>query len=393
MTSHSIRDFYASLFGSRSALVSTTNVSVMTVPETGVDLGLPDGLLSELQPKNKERYAHLRTVWQRWVVFWSLLSILVQVRLYDLALASFAPVKIFVFAPLLAMAALCISCTCWISVVGAHYHLTLRKASFIAWLICASVVMLVFYVLLGGLFYKGAHRLADVSKEFPEELFYLADQHALVVNDDITPGFAWSIARKVAAHPDINMVLLRSGGGLLEEAVMAGDTLRHHGIKRVVVVDSCDSACTAIFFSLSERYIAQKSEVDLHGCDMVVKNTNFFIRQSSQSLMRITVALYSSGGLTAQQINQAMKMGCEDSLDITDKQLIASKIAQPLSVLGYQVPDVLYKRLKIGLIGFPYPARMIHPESYPPEMRPFYKEQMARAAAAAALVKPGIQSK
>ena len=78
------------------------------------------------------------------------------------------------------------------------------------------------------------------------------DGKALKVLGDIEAGFAQKIIDAIEANPRIEVVALGSGGGLVYEALKAGEFIRQKGLD-TTLFNNCYSACPLVFMAGVQR--------------------------------------------------------------------------------------------------------------------------------------------
>ena len=78
------------------------------------------------------------------------------------------------------------------------------------------------------------------------------DGKTLKVLGDIEDGFAQRIINAIEANPGVEVVALGSGGGLVYEALKAGDFIRRKGLD-TTLFNNCYSACPLVFMAGVQR--------------------------------------------------------------------------------------------------------------------------------------------
>ena len=80
----------------------------------------------------------------------------------------------------------------------------------------------------------------------------IGDGRALKVLGDIEEGYAQKIIDAIEANPSIEEVALGSGGGLVREAMRAGEFIRQRGLE-TTLYNNCYSACPLVFMAGVQR--------------------------------------------------------------------------------------------------------------------------------------------
>lgn len=94
----------------------------------------------------------------------------------------------------------------------------------------------------------------DYIKQEGKSSFYvvIGDGKTLKVLGDIEEGYAQKIIDAIEANPRIEEVALGSGGGLVKEAMRAGEFIRHRGLE-TTLYNNCYSACPLVFMAGVQR--------------------------------------------------------------------------------------------------------------------------------------------
>ena len=94
----------------------------------------------------------------------------------------------------------------------------------------------------------------DHIKQEGTSSFYvvIGDGKALKVLGDIEDGYAQKIIDAIEANPGIEQVALGSGGGLVKEAMRAGEFIRQRGLE-TTLYNNCYSACPLVFMAGVQR--------------------------------------------------------------------------------------------------------------------------------------------
>lgn len=80
----------------------------------------------------------------------------------------------------------------------------------------------------------------------------IGDGKTLKVLGDIEEGYAQKIVDAIEANPSIEEVALGSGGGLVKEAMRAGEFIRQQGLE-TTLYNNCYSACPLVFMAGVQR--------------------------------------------------------------------------------------------------------------------------------------------
>ena len=91
-------------------------------------------------------------------------------------------------------------------------------------------------------------------KQEGQSSFYVVtnEGHALKVLGDIEAGFAQKVEDAIEANPTVEVVMLGSGGGYIDEAMKAGAYIRRKGLD-TTLYNNCYSACPLVFMAGVER--------------------------------------------------------------------------------------------------------------------------------------------
>ncbi|WP_166208822.1 hypothetical protein [Cognatiluteimonas telluris] len=89
------------------------------------------------------------------------------------------------------------------------------------------------------------------------------DGHALLVRGSIEAGFADTVRAALATHPQVDVLIVRSRGGLLHEARKLAVVLNARGIK-LRAEDRCASACAVMWAATQRRELATGARLGLH---------------------------------------------------------------------------------------------------------------------------------
>ena len=94
----------------------------------------------------------------------------------------------------------------------------------------------------------------DYVKQEGTSSFYvvIGDGKTLKVLGDIEEGYAQKIVDAIDANPSIEEVALGSGGGLVKEAMSAGEFIRQRGLE-TTLYNNCYSACPLVFMAGVQR--------------------------------------------------------------------------------------------------------------------------------------------
>ena len=103
-----------------------------------------------------------------------------------------------------------------------------------------------------------------VAVERGHGVIYDPDRRAIMVQGDITPGFAETVINAIARYPDAKVVSLGSGGGSVYDALEAGLAIRGAGLE-TELVNGCYSACPLVLAGGVTRFMWWPfEEVGLH---------------------------------------------------------------------------------------------------------------------------------
>lgn len=91
-------------------------------------------------------------------------------------------------------------------------------------------------------------------KQEGQSSFYVVtnEGRALKVLGDIEAGFTQKIEAAIEANPTVEVVMLGSGGGYIDEAIRAGTYIRRKGLD-TTLYNNCYSACPLVFMAGVER--------------------------------------------------------------------------------------------------------------------------------------------
>lgn len=91
-------------------------------------------------------------------------------------------------------------------------------------------------------------------KQEGQSSFYVVtnEGRALKVLGDIEAGFAQKVEDAIEANPTVEVVMLGSGGGYIDEAMKAGAYIRRKGLD-TTLYNNCYSACPLVFMAGVER--------------------------------------------------------------------------------------------------------------------------------------------
>lgn len=94
--------------------------------------------------------------------------------------------------------------------------------------------------------------------DVPTEVFFEARDSTLYVYGDIVPGFSSRLAQALVDNPSVTQIGLGSGGGMVIEAIRAGQMLRDGGYD-TVLIGECYSACPLAFLGGVNRSVFRHS--------------------------------------------------------------------------------------------------------------------------------------
>ncbi|SFL38510.1 hypothetical protein SAMN04488004_11668 [Loktanella salsilacus] len=93
---------------------------------------------------------------------------------------------------------------------------------------------------------------------------YDADRSAIMIQGDITEGFAEAVIDAIATYPEAKVISLGSGGGAVYEAIRAGMAIRSAGLE-TELINNCYSACPLALAGGTVRFMWWPfKEVGLH---------------------------------------------------------------------------------------------------------------------------------
>lgn len=111
----------------------------------------------------------------------------------------------------------------------------------------------------------------------------------LFVSGALARGSGDVIADAIAAHPDLRVVQLSSPGGLLDEARIAGQAIKSRRLTTFVATE-CDSACTLMFMSGTQRVLYRSAVLGFHSpvmAPMTVANLFAYAAQMRNELVQL----------------------------------------------------------------------------------------------------------
>lgn len=149
----------------------------------------------------------------------------------------------------------------------------------------------------------------------------------LYYEDEIQLGFAYGLQESLKRHPDAEKIYISSGGGIVQEAIVAARMLRDNNFHTIVVEDICFSACTVLFFSMKNRKVNEDAEISIHGCEMQDQHKKVWFNFSKQVLLLTIENLFEKAQLDKKMIKIALSQGCDDGTDLIGRDLIKDKVA------------------------------------------------------------------
>ena len=94
-------------------------------------------------------------------------------------------------------------------------------------------------------------------------IWYEPSLDALVIDGGLGVSLVPDLERELARLPDLGLVLIDSGGGLLDDAITAGRLLAERNLT-VRVDGECASACVALWSAVPDREMTEDSWLGLH---------------------------------------------------------------------------------------------------------------------------------
>lgn len=104
---------------------------------------------------------------------------------------------------------------------------------------------------------------ASDDAEVPARLDLASGDRELRLTGDFTEGLSDRVAATLAAHPQVERLILDSDGGLVEEAIAVGQIVRNRGLA-THVPDACASACTLVFLQGRSRTLGPEGRLGFH---------------------------------------------------------------------------------------------------------------------------------
>jgi hypothetical protein len=111
----------------------------------------------------------------------------------------------------------------------------------------------------------------------------------LYIRGTLVRGSGEAIAAAIAGHPMLGVVQLASPGGLLDEARIAGNAVKHRQLATFVATE-CDSACTLIFMSSPRRVLRRSASLGFHSpimAPLTVANLFAYAAQMRTELIQL----------------------------------------------------------------------------------------------------------
>lgn len=111
----------------------------------------------------------------------------------------------------------------------------------------------------------------------------------LYIRGTLVLGSGDAIAAAIAGHPMLSVVQLSGPGGLLDEARIAGNAVKHRQLATFVATE-CDSACTLIFMSSPRRVLRRSASLGFHSpimAPLTVANLFAYAAQMRTELIQL----------------------------------------------------------------------------------------------------------
>lgn len=110
----------------------------------------------------------------------------------------------------------------------------------------------------------GIPSYARIETPISNTFFDVVDKEVLHVLGDVEPGFARRLLAALDSHPEVHTVALGSAGGVVSEAIWAGQMIRSRRLN-TTLWKGCYSACPLVFLGGVNRYIMKPlSELGFH---------------------------------------------------------------------------------------------------------------------------------
>jgi hypothetical protein len=194
---------------------------------------------------------------------------------------------------------------------GAELAAGLRIAAALvaaAWLLPAAIVLRDAPV---------AIRTAQVVDDWSYLLSAGPDDHTLVVQGVIGPGFGQRLSQRLETLPDPARIIIESPGGLIDEALVAARAIEKR--KAVVMVGGfCASACTIVLMGGSRRLAPLDGEIAFHATSPVVASTNAVANWLAGQAGERARAYLLSRGVPAADVDEARRRGARDIFAVAD---------------------------------------------------------------------------
>lgn len=189
---------------------------------------------------------------------------------------------------------------------------------------------------------------------------YLDDvPNVIILNGEIDFRTPLAFRRAISAHPDTHTIVLNSGGGSVQAALLVAEEVYERGMGTVILSDfQCLSACSFVFFAGRERLAEGKL-----GVHQISGSDDIEAAQLNLSDILETLSKYGvpQGVITKMLRTPATDMyvfGPEEVLQLginklpADRRSISSKSAEPQPNKGTSTDDAaeLAKSFVLGVI-------------------------------------------
>ena len=155
----------------------------------------------------------------------------------------------------------------------------------------------------------------SVSKDF---------NNMAMLNGEFNKGISKKLESVLADNPQVNILVLNSGGGLSYEAIKVFDIVKKNNL-HTYVIKKCSSACIKAFIAGEKRIIADKGALGFHQ-----PHPRFLSKKYSKEALKIFldeyVELLTSQGVSKDFANKVFQAGPEDMWIPSNQELLEAGV-------------------------------------------------------------------
>lgn len=170
--------------------------------------------------------------------------------------------------------------------------------------------------------------LREGFRDYRFDVVQVGQRPALQARGTIGPGFRQALAHSLARHPDIDLLVVDSPGGLVDEALAVAELLERNGWD-TFARGECSSACVMVLLGGVRRFAEPDMALGLHGVSSIDRDAGADGR-AVEFMGRMAWSMMREAGLPEALLEQAAEYQANELMKVPVVDLVSAGVLDGL---------------------------------------------------------------